>query len=42
MDKYLVICHAEEYKLRLFDLDQKQIVKDFRRKYSRVRFKQDD
>ena len=41
-DKYLVICHTEEYKLRLFDLDQKQIVKDFGRKYRRVRFKQDD
>lgn len=41
-DKYLVICHAEEYKLRLFDLDQKRIVKDFGREYRRVRFKQDD
>ena len=41
-DKYLVICHAEEYKLRLFDLDQKKIVKDFGREYRRVRFKQDD
>ena len=41
-DKYLVICHAEEYKLQLFDLDQKQIVKDFGREYRRVRFKQDD
>jgi hypothetical protein len=41
-DKYLVICHAEDYKLRLFDLDQKQIVKDFGREYRRVRFKQDD
>ena len=41
-DKYLVICHAEEYRLRLFDLHQKQIVKDFGREYRRVRFKQDD
>jgi len=41
-DKYLVICHAEEYKLRLFDLDQKQIVRDFGREYRRIRFKQDD
>ncbi len=41
-NEYLVICHAEEYKLRLFDLDQKQIVKDFGREYRRVRFKKDD
>jgi hypothetical protein len=41
-DKFLVICHDEEYKLRLFDLVQKQIVKDFRRDYRRIRFKQDD
>jgi hypothetical protein len=41
-DKYLVICHAEDYKLRLFDLDRKRIVKDFGREYRRVRFKQDD
>jgi hypothetical protein len=41
-NKYLVICHAEEYKLRLFDIDQKQIVKAFGREYRRVRFKQDD
>jgi len=41
-DKYLVICHAEEYKLRLFDLDKRQIVKDFGRKYRRIRFRQDD
>jgi hypothetical protein len=41
-DKFLVICHAEEYKLRLFDLDRKQIVKDFGREYRRVRFKQGD
>ena len=42
MDKYLVICHAEEYRLQLFDLDQKKIVKDFGREYQRIRFKQDD
>lgn len=40
-DKYLVICHAEEYKLRLFDLDKKQVVNDFGREYRRVRFKPD-
>ncbi|UCC38496.1 MAG: 6-bladed beta-propeller [Candidatus Aminicenantes bacterium] len=40
-DKYLVICHAEDYRLRLFDLDRKQIVKDIDRDYRRVRFKQD-
>ena len=41
-EKYLVICHAEEYKLRLFDIDRKQIIKDFGRDYRRIRFKQDD
>jgi hypothetical protein len=41
-DKYLVICHAEEYRLKLFDLHQRQIVKEFGREYRRVRFKQDD
>jgi hypothetical protein len=41
-DKFLVICHSEEYKLRLFDLGQKQIVKDFGREYRRVRFRKDD
>jgi hypothetical protein len=41
-DKYLVICHAEEYKLRLFNLDQKTMIRDFGREYRRVRFKQDD
>jgi hypothetical protein len=40
-DKYLVICHAEDYKLRFFDLDQKQVVKEFGRDYRRVRYKQD-
>jgi len=41
-EKYLVICHAEEYKLRLFDLDRKQIVKEFGRDYKRVRYQKAD
>ena len=40
-DRYLLICHTEEYRLKLFDLDRKQVVKDFGREYKRVRLQQD-
>ena len=37
MGKFLVIHHTQEYKLKLFDLESKQIVKTFMREYSQVK-----
>jgi len=41
-DRYLVLCHTEEYGLKLFDLDSKQVVKEFARDYRRVRYQKPD
>jgi len=38
----LILCHAEEYGLKLFDLARKRVVKEFGRKYRRVRTTPDE
>jgi len=38
----LILCHAEEYGLKLFDLARKRVVKEFGRKYRRVRATPDE
>ena len=40
-DKYLIICHTEEYGLKLFNINTKKIEKDFNREYRRVRCTKD-
>jgi len=41
-DRYLVICHAEKYRLKLFNLDRKQTEREFGREYRRIRHQQQD
>ena len=41
MKNYLVIQHTQEYLLKLFDLEKKQIVRTFSRDYKRVKRKPD-
>lgn len=41
MDKFLVICHTQEYMLKLLDLESLQIVRTFTREYRKVKHKPD-
>lgn len=41
MDKFLVIYHAQEYMLKLLDLESQQIVRTFTREYKKVKQKPD-
>lgn len=41
MDKFLVIYHAQEYMLKLLDLESQQIVRTFTREYKKVKHKPD-
>lgn len=36
-NELLILCHTEEYRLKLFDLVQNRVIKEFDRKYRRVR-----
>lgn len=35
--KYLVICHTQEYLLKIYDLESEKTVRSFRRKYRRIK-----
>lgn len=41
MDKFLVICHTQDYLLKLLDLESLQIVRTFTREYRKVKHKPD-
>ena len=41
-DRYLVICHTEKYRLKLFNLDLKETEREFGREYRRIRYQQQD
>lgn len=36
-EKYLVICHTQEYLLKIYDIESKEVIRSFRRKYRRVK-----
>jgi len=40
-DDNLIICHTEDYRLKLFDLVQNNVVREFGRKYRRVKSRKD-
>lgn len=41
MDRYLILSHTGEYRLKLFDMARNQVVQEFGRDYRRIRLKQD-
>ena len=36
-EKFVLICHTQEYLVKLYDLEAHQIIRQFRRKYKRVK-----
>jgi hypothetical protein len=36
-DKYLVICHTQDYLLKIYDVKSEKIIRSFRRNYNRVK-----
>ena len=40
--KYIYICHTQDYLIKQFDLEKHQISRIFRRDYTRVKFKPDE
>lgn len=36
-EKYLVICHTQDYLIKIFDVQTKEIIRTFRRKYDKVK-----
>lgn len=36
-DKFLIICHTQDYLIKIFDADTQQIVRSFTRKYNKVK-----
>ena len=36
-EKFVFICHTQEYLVKLYDLEKQQIIRQFRRKYKRVK-----
>jgi hypothetical protein len=39
-EKYLVVCHTQEYQLKIYDVESKKTIRSFRRKYKRVKVPQ--
>jgi hypothetical protein len=36
-EKYMVICHTQDYLLKIYDVKSREIIRSFRRKYKRVK-----
>ena len=36
-EKYLAICHTQDYLIKIFDVQSQEIIRSFRRKYDRVK-----
>lgn len=36
-EKYMVICHTQDYLIKIFDVQSKEIIRSFKRKYDRVK-----
>jgi len=36
-EKYLVLCHTQDYLIKIFDVQSQEIIRSFRRKYDRVK-----
>ena len=36
-EKYMVICHTQDYLLKIYDVETREIIRSFRRKYKRVK-----
>ncbi len=36
-EKYLVLCHTQDYLIKIFDVQSQEIIRSFRRKYERVK-----
>ena len=36
-EKYLVVCHTQEYLLKIYDVESKKTIRSFKRKYKRVK-----
>jgi len=36
-EKYMVICHTQDYLIKIFDVQSQEIIRSFRRKYDRVK-----
>ncbi len=36
-EKYLVICHTQDYLIKIFDVQSQEMIRSFRRKYERVK-----
>jgi hypothetical protein len=36
-EKFVFICHTQEYLVKLYDLEKQQVVRQFRRKYKRIK-----
>jgi hypothetical protein len=39
-EKYLVVCHTQEYLLKIYDVESKKTIRSFKRKYKRVKVPQ--
>ncbi len=39
-EQYLVICHTQDYLIKIFDVQSQEIIRSFRRKYERVKVPQ--